>query len=283
MSKKLFDIQQEITIKNIYLSGVSASSIAKSYNASSTAIHGVLKRLQVQKRNSGFHNRKHHLNDKFFEIIDNPAKAQVLGMFFADGYNNRKHFSVVLSLQICDKEYLEKINNILEYDRPLTRDKNCYRLVITRQKVSDDLDKLGCVQAKSFIVQFPINHIPEHLIKYFLLGFFEGNGNLYCNKKRNYYSLDIHSGSKNFLEEIKSILKKSINIDCTIKPRRKIYRLRIASQHNIFNFLNWMYQDCVFRLERKYEIFLNLAQKIKDIGQSGRCRRNRSVSRWGPY
>lgn len=52
--------------------------------------------------------RKHTLNEHYFDKIDTPNKAYILGLFYADGYNSLDKSTVRLQLQYSDVDILEK-------------------------------------------------------------------------------------------------------------------------------------------------------------------------------
>ena len=87
MNKKQLNIEKII---EMYQNNVSLLNIAKEFGFKSYGpITKVLKEnnITIKKRGSG-NNRKVNLDEKFFDKIDTPEKAYILGWIISDGYVN---------------------------------------------------------------------------------------------------------------------------------------------------------------------------------------------------
>lgn len=210
------------------------------------------------------------VNENFFEKIDTPEKAQILGMIFTDGniFANRLKIKLVET----DRPYLEWIKKEMEFTGPIYTNKNmpprenAATLVINNQKLINDLANLGCIPNKSLVLNFPTK-IPDSLIKYFILGCFEGDGCLAKSKKGKNFSFSI-CGTKNMCESIKFCLKKLLNINaglsCQIKNRKnKLYYVRLHRRYDLLVLLDWLYLDSVFKMNRKYQKYLEYINLLK--------------------
>lgn len=122
--------------------------------------------------------RTYKVNENYFEKIDTPEKAYVLGFFYADGYNNQK-IGVLEFVQIKERlDILEQIRkqlscnyNIKEYTSG-----KC-TLNICSKKMSSDIANAGAVQNKSDLLEFPSEQIiSKELIPHFIRGYFDGDG-----------------------------------------------------------------------------------------------------------
>ena len=60
----------------------------------------------------------------------------------------------------------EKLNNNRQ---------NQYKICVCGTKIHHDLEKHGCVENKSLILQFPTT-VPEELMHHFIRGYFDGDG-----------------------------------------------------------------------------------------------------------
>jgi len=50
--------------------------------------------------------------------------------------------------------------------------------------MKDDLIALGCIPRKSLLLKFPTsNQVPEHLIRHFIRGYFDGDGHFTNTEK----------------------------------------------------------------------------------------------------
>lgn len=107
----------EIIIKR-YNDGDSLDNIAKDYHVSPGTLSSLLKKLGVHIRVATEFNRKYTLNQSYFDAIDTPNKAYIVGLLLADG-NVSPNKSMRLQLSISDKSILEKINEEIGSNRPL--------------------------------------------------------------------------------------------------------------------------------------------------------------------
>ena len=185
---------------------------------------------------------------------------------YADGYNNEKTGRIKLTLAKKDVDVLHKIKNCLETNRPLysieNKDGFYEELMLVNIKISDDLQKLGVIQAKTHTLTFP-DFLKEDLIRHFIRGYFDGDGCLtwsyvnYKNKEKKYFVWYISIvGTKTFLNKIGEILKNEINVNHCLTTRNKksqhIQTLGFNGKHQITRFLDWIYEGSTIHLDRKY-------------------------------
>lgn len=131
-------------------------------------------------------NKKHNLNESFFEKIDSEEKAYFLGLMYSDGYifSSKHTKGLGIQLQEPDKELLIKFNQCLKSNYPLMvvkrldeNHQNCIRLYGYSKKIAEDLTKQGCFENKTKKLQFPsCNQVPSNLIHHFIRGYFDGDG-----------------------------------------------------------------------------------------------------------
>ena len=232
--------------------------------------------LRSNKENS----RKYTVNHSYFNNIDTPEKAYWLGFIFADGYISRRkdgHKYIGISLSSKDREHLEKFSNSIQSTYPIkiyestsgykVGNEYC-RILIRSDNMFDDLLNHGVLEHKSDILQ-PPNNIPYEFIRYFILGYFDGDGSI-CIKNNKYphYSISI-CGTKEMLEFISKYLIDN-NI---IKKYNKLYRrkedchvLQLSwGGNNIVNkILTFLYGDINVYLDRKYELYIKCKNKQFD-------------------
>lgn len=214
--------------------------------------------------------RKYTLNQNYFRKIDTENKAYFLGFLFADGCHSEEGSTIVISLQMRDKSILEKFAKELETDKPIRirapRNSSEQWVAIFdfhSKFMADDLLKLGLVPRKSLIVNFPsLELLPEHLQKHFIRGYFCGNGciGIYQTKNTIHRAITICS-SVQFCESLKEIINKNLNLNPSIRLR-KSERLNLnmgtltLCGKKIFKFLDWIYEDSHFHIQRKYEKYI---------------------------
>ena len=245
-----------------------ASKVAEIINIPVGQIRKFLKEKDLTRK-PGTTKRYKCENESFFDIIDTEHKAYWLGVMFADG-NLQKQGNqsgrVILSSK--DTEWVESFRQDLKYNGPLTEEihkkynKKISKLRINNDNLFNSLCNLGCTPRKSLNIKFP--NIPEHLIRHFIRGYFDGDGSvgIYNNSTSNPYKTlrsTIVSGSKEFLEEMIKYIpvsKKTIN-----KHKEKILYALCFSVNDSIKLYNYMYKDSTVFLERKKIIFENFIQE----------------------
>ena len=262
--KRLSDLQK-IEIVNRYLTtSESPEIIAKFYNVSGNNIRRLLSTRGVVKRPSS--RSIYKTNTKYFEEIDTQYKAYFLGLLYADGYNNGRGFSI--NLQECDKEILERFKEDIEYNGELkeliNKNKRYPNLSVYSKKISLDLNKLGCVKAKSKILTFPNrNQVPDNLINHFIRGYFDGDGSLSKSSKGR-WQCSICSTSK-FNERLIQIILSNTGAECKMYKDNNCHesysRISFGVKEKILKFLNWIYKGSEIHLTRKYNKYLNFCEE----------------------
>mgnify|MGYP001148009924 CR=1 FL=1 len=272
--------KQKVEIVKQYLSGENATNIAPNYGITNTAILGLLHRRNIKIRSQSQIQRKYSIDETFFDNIDTQEKAYFLGFLYADGYNNTNHNAVNLSLKEADKEILIKLNNLLQPAKPLQfvnmesqrkqgiKASNQYRLVIANKHISNRLNELGCVQAKTYILEFP-EWLNINLYPHFIRGYNDGDG--YIGKR----NISITSTDM-FCNKLKYIFKNILNITSSIRIRHpghnnNICMLEISGGRQCKKLLDWLYKDATIYLQRKYDSYISLLDKIKEIDSPRLC------------
>lgn len=292
MKEKIFKISDE-QIKEMYLSGSSLSDIAKI--AQDTKGYMALKRklnlLGVDtsrnmrryssKLSKAFH--KYELDENIFEVINSEEKAYWFGFLCADGYNHETKTCVALRLQSADLEILQKFQKFLKTNKPIKTYERYTRtgkyrkyceLCVCSPKLSKDLANLGCVQAKTHILSFP-TAIPKHLIKHFLRGYFDGDGCVSITKRvdrvirGNSWRVQFTiTGREEFVREYQNHLCEAIQLNKTALNRVKT-NFAVSLHYNGINtvtrILNYLYEGSTIYMRRKYDKFLNLVSRQRNL------------------
>ena len=105
VNMKIPESQYEEIVK-LYKAGLSTVAIANSYDVTHKTITKILDKYGVKRRNNC--HRKYTLNENYFDIIDTPNKAYILGFLYADGSNTESKCTISMSLQEEDGYILEK-------------------------------------------------------------------------------------------------------------------------------------------------------------------------------
>lgn len=275
--KRNSHLSQDIINKiiDLYNQGLTFKEIEKMGISSSGTICRIMKNHNIKAKKHIFYNKKmqnYHINDNYFNSIDCPEKAYILGFLYADGNAHSKYSHITLKLQEKDKVILEKISKLLETNKPLlfskktkTSHQNQYVLKLTNKTIYDDLIKHGVVPRKTFILKFP-TWLDSHLVPHFMRGYFDGDGCMYVSKKSG---IDWNIiGSTDFINYVSILLKNELNIKFSIRHDHRckagIDVLRVRNKKDILNIQNWLYNNSTIHLERKFLKFEEVKKLRKE-------------------
>ncbi len=211
------------------------------------------------------------VNHNFFKKWS-PNMAYVLGFFAADGNMIRNKLGgYYISIEITDKELLEKIRGIMESDHKISsrrrpnkiNQKTSYRLRIGNKTIFNDLLDLGITPGKSLTIELP--RIPSKYFNHFVRGYFDGDGcvnictyqNKYKNKPSTIINSTFTSGSKSILKKLKEKLTSMKILKGGTLYYHAGYRLGL-SINDSFRLYKFMYANMTkddLYLIRKKEIF----------------------------
>ena len=88
--------------------------------------------------------------------------------------------------------------------------KNQWKLKINSKKLTQQLTKLGCVQAKSLILTWPQWLTDQKLQQHFIRGYFDGDGSLYAKEPSKTGHIDWGwqiTSTGIFCEKVKNIIE----------------------------------------------------------------------------
>lgn len=264
---KLLSEDEKKYICENYLQGKSSVELGKHYGVSHKAIAVVLEEKGID-RNSALSVRKHNLDEHYFDSIDTPNKAYILGLLYSDGNNCKQKGTVRIQLQEGDRDILEKIRKELKYSKELTYidcskrvygngyvSKNMYSLDIYSKHMCDTLEKIGVIPNKSLTLTFP-ECITEDLIPHFIRGYMDGDGHI--SKKS--YCITLTS-TELFCLSVQSYIKNILGIDGKVVDASchngitKVYQICRKEQTKIF--LDFIYKNASIYLDRKYNLYLS--------------------------
>lgn len=246
-------------IKKMYLRGMSAYQISKKTGWGRSAIYYHLKKMNITRSNKE-NSRKYEVNHEYFSKIDTEEKAYWLGFIFADGYvtsSNGKKIGVTSK----DIDHLEKFKKDLGATYPVNiyeahtsyGDSVYGRLLISSEKLYNDLISLGCVEKKSKILQPP--KVKKELERHFLRGFYDGDGSIKKHKSaKSGYVLSLVS-TKEMIDWTFDRIGGSIRyqeskdiwyLDTTITTER----------------LDYLYDDATRCLQRKFSRVMDARSRL---------------------
>lgn len=291
-----------------YKQNKSLEDIGKEYGCSRVHIskimkgHGLIRRTQSVARIEAIKKGKfetfeyHEINEKIFSEWS-PQMAWVLGLLFTDG--NISGGSVLLTS--VDLDLLEKVKKLLNSSKPIKKrtqsydkSKHIFELAFYREKMRDDLNKLGLQERKSLNMVFP--DVQEEYIRHFIRGCWDGDGSIFFDRNRLVASYI--SGSKKFIERLVQELHKigifrrgpsyrleksgrRVRLPITNKTQAKYpngkfpltihmkninaYYIKIQARENVEKLYHYFYDgvDESMYLTRKYNVFVK-GLKLKE-------------------
>ncbi len=264
----------------MYCNRITTDEIGLRYNISRDSVYNLFEKHNLQIREFADSRREYELNVHYFDQIDTPNKAYILGLFYADGCNKTSKSQIDLSLQEEDKHILEDISQEIETNKPLgykpysqqnPRHKNQYRLSITNKHISDVLDSLGMVNAKSLVLEFP-EWLDKSLYSHFIRGYFDGDGCLYLGGNKASPEVSIVSTIM-FIQRVQEIVSEVIGVEMRMKSQKQHKPVTkvgvITGVDKIAKFLSWIYADADLKLNRKYQKYQQFLDRYsKNINNS---------------
>lgn len=271
--KYFFTEEQKNLVVKLYEEFGSSVDVGKKFNVGHKVIAKILeekgiKRIAAKKR-------KYKINENYFDVIDTPNKAYILGFLYADGCNNKSKGTISMSLEERDKYILEDIRNEIDSGRPLEfidysnkhdlgyTYKNQYRLLLFSIHMCNILESHGVVPNKSLVLDFP--NLRHDLLSHFVRGYFDGDGSVTQGKKKTNFILTITS-TNNFCEKLKEIIEKEVGINCHVYNASnnngitKVFT--VSGRFQVKSLLDWLYKDADLFLERKHDRYIQYFYNI---------------------
>ena len=208
----------------------------------------------------GFTGRKYNLNESYFEEINTPEKAYILGFFMTDGYNSNSR--IRFAIQKKDYEVLDFIRNEICPELEIREYNGYIYLDMCSKKICSDISKLGGIKSKSLTLKFP--DIREDLLSHFIRGCFDGDGSVmyrtykYGRKKKG-IMVNYVCASLDFIDKFKNIIKEKcelIDRKTHIHNKTGCFYLQYSGSNVIEKIFNFIYKDDCFSLSRKKNKFI---------------------------
>jgi hypothetical protein len=258
MATRYLDLNthQKQAILTAFQNGEECRTIPKILGVSGRSVARVLAEFGINTKRRN----RYTLNENYFDNIDTPIKAYLLGLMAADGCVTYTNYIV---LESVDRELVELFAREVEYSGEICQiDRSPhqphFRINFSSQRLARSLHQWQIITDRmaSDSYQFP----SAAYLNSYVLGYFDGDGCAYPNKGRS-GGLVCIVGSKNFTEELCQVM----NMGNTIAHSHNVvYYWRIYSKINIQKFYDLMYRYPDLGLARKKE-------KIEQILGSYHC------------
>lgn len=196
----------------------------------------------------------------YFDIIDSPDKAYWIGFLLADGGVYKGQLWINLSKK--DEVHLEAFRKSLNSTHPIKEKHRCVSYYIRSKRLVYALQKYGIIERKTFNTKFP-NHIPKKYVRDFIRGYFDGDGSIKFNKKRNTKVFKL-TGTLVLLSSIQDILISKLGL-----PKNKILRsgnsyvLNYGGNNQVTTIYHYLYDDSNLYLERKHSKFIEFEELVQ--------------------
>lgn len=256
---------------DFYLHGQSTRQVAKEIGCSQNTVVRLLKEHNILRRKPSSH-RTHTFNYNYFDLIDTEEKAYFLGLLWADGFCDKNTGNIVISLQEEDGYILERFKDAVGFSGDITKilsnipnRKPLCKFQMFSKQMAEVLDSYGMVKAKSLTLQFP-TVISEHLVHHFIRGYFDGDGSVYINKRKE-MGIGI-VGTELVLSTIKKYINDTsgYNIGCLCDKRKNKYpikQLMYSGSNSVLIVKEYLYKEASIYLTRKYNKFKDIIIKRK--------------------
>lgn len=272
--RRSFSPKEEAEIINAYISGIGLTTISKMYNCSPVPTKNMLKSkgIKIRNKEEAHKYQRMEIDENYFDIIDNQDKAYILGFLFADGTNcihgkGKNEYYVSITLKIDDMYILDRIRKKIKMERVIrvyqrkSDGRKYARLEIKNKHMSLRLKELGVVQNKTFITKFP-EYLRDDLIPHFIRGLMDGDGCITSNLKSVLFagSHDMMYGLVKQFEKYLGFTSHIVNI----KHSPGISSVAVSRLDNKVKLLHWLYDDADLKLERKYNLGMQIIDKYND-------------------
>ena len=146
-----FSLDQERFIAKLYNDGFNGENLSEAYDVDPVTIRDIVIRNGVEYRDVRT-SRSIHINTTFFDTIDTPIKAQVLGLIYADG-NVAQRDGVISHASISQhsdyKEWLKRLGKLWGGNVISSGRENGKVLTIPGKLLSESLVSHGVMPAKA--------------------------------------------------------------------------------------------------------------------------------------
>lgn len=192
-----------------------------------------------------FHTGARSVQHDYFQEIDTPAKAYILGLLTADGCITTGTGQLTLALHTKDRDAVEFMRDELCPDTRITermvRTSEMAYLHVQSPQITEDLARHGVVARKSLIIRWP-ETVPGFLEGSYLCGYFDGDGSLGL---KPLFRWALTSGSRPFLEDVqeRALHHTGVRIGGPYRDGRKLCWSIVKTGRLVQDLDAWLHAD----------------------------------------
>ena len=269
------DYQEEIT--KLYQEGKTAKEISSLLGFKyHQPVYNYFKKMGW-KRTGKTGKRVYKVDENFFKCINTEEKAYILGFICADGHIEKDRLNITVSIK--DRDILEKIKYAMHSNHPIkeVQRTNPYKktnrenlilseLMIGSVELVKPLFNMGLTTNKTYTLNGDIlKYIPKYLIRDFLRGYFDGDGNVFFGRRYSSgykYNVNI-CGNEDFLLKSFQVYFPSNNKLYKDLYSRQCYVWKISQKDKVRDFMYYLYYNSSIFLQRKYNEFRKIMWAYK--------------------
>ena len=269
------DYQEEIT--KLYQENKTAKEISSLLGFKySQPVYNYFKKMGW-KRTGKAGKRIYKVDENFFKCINTEEKAYILGFICADGHIEKDRLDITVSIK--DRDILEKIRYAMHSNHPIKEINkiNPYKktnrevltlveLMIGSVELVKPLFAMGLTTNKTYTLNGDIlRYIPKYLIRDFLRGYFDGDGNVFFGRRYDSgykYNINI-CGNEDFLLKSFQTYFPSSNKLYKDLYSKQCYVWKISQKDKVRDFMYYLYYNSSIFLQRKYNEFRKIMWAYK--------------------
>lgn len=237
----------------------------------------ILRKNGIEKRNLG---SRGIIHEDYFEIIDTPEKAFLIGFIMADGSIRRDLNQLTITQKESESWWI--LNMIRDFIQP-----DAKTLTIHNRKICYDLFKKGIIPNKTYestahTIDSLWESVPEQYKPDFLRGLLDGDGSIrWFYQKPTSETLSCHiqfAGNQCLMEKIAYYLNAQLGYEATVKRdsfSEILYRVTVTDHDKGKQLCDLMYKHFKFpyghsKTARYYEAFdlpIPISMQRSEVGE----------------
>ena len=246
-----FNLDSDDDIISAYLSGFSMRTISEHCQLTEWQVRKLLLSNQVPIRGL---NSKGRRDETYFDNIDEPEKAYLLGMIQTDGSIDKSGSFTITQ----HKDYMWYIEAMFHKFTDYVckfEDNNCYQIMIGCKHMVDTLINYGIVPNKTYSqTDSDIDRlwacVPDEFKGDFIRGMIDGDGHVRFKVQKGAHNkspeIELYSSNKHILELIKKQLNDRCSYECRLYNTDGGYTLHICKYSASIDIGNYLYKHFQF-------------------------------------